>query len=629
MDNPKESTEPGSVLGLRADKYRIVRELGRGGMGLVYEAEEIDLHLKAAVKVLAPKLWNQPEHVERFVQEARNLAKVQHDGVVRIDTVGKLENGAPYFRMELITGASLADAIHDAGGAPLEIRRTLELGRQIASAMEVVHAAHIIHKDLKPSNIMLVRGTDGQSEKVKLIDFGISTQIDISEPIIDARGTPAYKSPEQHGEHSLTAKTDVYSLGCILFELLAGKPVFPGSSNTTLAQEHQGTTPISVRHLNELVPTEVDSLLQKMLAKQAEERPSMVDVVATLSAVLLLQSQPHSQRSRALLIGVLLMVLLGIGLTARFRVFREAENGMVRIPGGVFQMGSTAQEIAQVRASLSDRPQRERALLQDLELDILGRESPVRLITLSDFQMDRYEVSCREFAEWLDKKEFSDGVKLRRFPAQDGDVEQIYSGNNLIYSLSSKRRTPCIRYEKGHHVVEPTLAEFPISAVSWDGASQYCAENGKRLPTEAEWEYAARGNARRSFPWGNELPTCASALLARGPKSEWDQCGVSGPMPRGSFPIDRTPEGVYDLAGSLQEWMIDVYIPRYPGCEKTGCINPRAGTEDGQQGKASIRIIRGGAWSMNLLSARSAERAGVHKNTTDSYIGFRCVKPVR
>ena len=184
----------------------------------------------------------------------------------------------------------------------------------------------------------------------------------------------------------------------------------------------------------------------------------------------------------------------------------------------------------------------------------------------------------------------------------------------------------CIR---DSYIVEPTLAEFPISAVSWDGASHYCAEHGKRLPTEAEWEYTARGKARRSFPWGNELPTCASALLARGPKSEWDQCGVSGPMPRGSFPKDCTPEGVCDLAGSLQEWMIDVYLPRYPDCEKTGCINPRVGTEDSQQGKESIRVIRGGAWSMNLLSARSTERVGHDKEWMESYIGFRCVKPIR
>ncbi len=629
MDNPKEPTGIDPVIGLLADKYRIQRELGRGGMGLVYEAEEIDLHVKAAVKVLAPKLWNQPQHAERFMQEAKNLARVQHDGVVQIDSVGKLENGAPYFRMELLTGSSLADAIQDAGDAPMEILRALDLGRQIASAMEAVHAASIIHKDLKPSNVMLVRGTEGQSEKVKLIDFGISTQTDISEPTIDARGTPAYKSPEQHGEHALTAKTDVYSLGCILFEILSGKPVFPGSSNTTLAQEHQGTTPVSVRQMNELVPIEVDSLLQRMLAKQAEERPTMTDVVGTLSAVLLLRSEPHSRRSRALLIGVPVMVLLGIALAARLLAFREAENGMVRISGGRSQMGSTAEEIAQVRASLSDRPQRERALYQDQELDILGRESPARQITLSDFQMDRYEVSCREFAEWLDKKEFSDGVKPRRFPAQDGDVEQIYSGNNLIYSLSSKRRTPCIRYEKGHYIVEPTLAEFPISAVSWDGASQYCAEHGKRLPTEAEWEYAARGMARRMFPWGNQLPTCASALLARGPKSEWDECGLSGPMPRGSFPMDRTPEKVYDLAGSLREWTIDVYHPRYPDCKKTGCVDPRARTQDSPQGDESIRVVRGGAWSMNLLSARSTERVGIHKSKMDSYIGFRCLKPIR
>ena len=625
--NPKEPTGTDSVVGLLAGKYRIQRELGRGGMGLVYEADEIDLHVKAAVKVLAPKFWNQPEHSERFMQEAKNVAKVQHEGVVRIDSVGKLANDVPYFRMELLTGLSLADAIQDTGGAPFEIVRALDLGRQIASAMAAVHAERILHKDLKPSNVMLIRGADGQSEKVKLIDFGISTQTDSSEPIIDARGTPGYKSPEQHGESALTSKTDVYSLGCILFELLSGKPVFPGSSNTTLAQEHQGTTPISVRQLNALVPIDVDSLLQRMLAKQPELRPSMADVGATLSAVLTPRAEPQQRKSRAP--RLVLLALLGVAVVSRLLAIRESEKGMVRITGGRFQLGSTAQELANVRATLPDRPQRERDLYQDQTLDILGRESPTRLITLNDFQMDRYEVSCREFAMWLDKKEFSGGVKPRRLPAQDGAVEQVYSRNNRIYSLSAKRRVPCIRYERGHYVVEPTLSDFPISAVSWDGASQYCAEHDKRLPTEAEWEYAARGKSRRSFPWGNELPTCKSALLARGLNLEWDQCGVSGPMPRGSFPRDCTPEGVCDLAGSLQEWVIDVYLPRYPDCEKTGCIDPRARSEDSQQGSESIRVIRGGAWSMNLLAARSTERVGHDKDTMDSYIGFRCVKSVR
>lgn len=219
MDDETEFNEPDPVIGLRAGKYQIIRELGRGGMGLVYEAEEVDLHVKAAVKVLAPKLWNQPEHAELFVEEAKNLAKVQHDGVVRIDSVGKLENGVPYFRMELLTGSTLADAIQDAGGAPIDILRALNLGLQIASAMESVHAQKIIHKDLKPSNVMLVREATRPTEKVKLIDFGISTQTDHSAPIIDARGTPAYKSPEQHAGDPLTSKTDVYSLGCILFEL--------------------------------------------------------------------------------------------------------------------------------------------------------------------------------------------------------------------------------------------------------------------------------------------------------------------------------------------------------------------------------------------------------------------------
>lgn len=364
-----------------------------------------------------------------------------------------------------------------------------------------------------------------------------------------------------------------------------------------------------------------------MLAKRAEDRPTMTEVARTLSAAFLAQSKSQSRRSPALLMGVLVL-LLGISIVG-YLIIPKVEKGMVRIPGGRYLEGSTAQELATLRAGLRYRPQRERNLLQDQTLGILDRETPPRPVVVSDFQMDRYEVSCREFAAWLDKKEFSDAVKPRRLPAQDGDVEQIFSGNNLIYSLSPKRRVACIRYERGHYRVEPTLAEYPISAVSWDGASQYCAEQGKRLPTEAEWEFAARGTVRRLFPWGNELPTCDSALLARGPKSDWDQCGVSGPAPRGSFPLDCTPEGVCDLAGSLREWIIDVYFPRYPDCEKTGCVDPRTRTQDGPQGDDTIRVVRGGAWSMNLLSARSTERVGIHKNTMDSYIGFRCVKPVR
>jgi len=274
-------------IGQRIGNYRVTRKLGQGGMGAVFEAVHEYIGRKAAIKVLHPDLSQNPQFATRFLNEARAVNLVKHPGLVEIFEFGVLEDGTPYIVMEFLEGESLAQRLRrTAGGLGDE---ALSICHQIARAMAAAHMKEIVHRDLKPENVMLVSDPERpDGRRAKVLDFGIaklSTETDgkMRTETGTMIGTPAYMAPEQClGASSVDGKADVYALGVMLYEMLAGCLPFEARHSFDFMAAHVRQEPRPLATVVPAVPTEVANLVHEMLVKDPAERPSMETVVTLI-----------------------------------------------------------------------------------------------------------------------------------------------------------------------------------------------------------------------------------------------------------------------------------------------------------------------------------------------------------
>jgi len=271
------------LLGTTIGNYKITAEIGHGGMGIVYLAEHPALGRKAAVKVLHARLAAEPTVVSRFFHEARASNAIRHPNIVEAYDYGTLPDGATYIVMEFLEGESLAARLNQA--ARLPVRLALDFTNQAAGALAAAHAKGIIHRDLKPDNLFVTPDPRApSSEQIKILDFGIAKLAAFADGAISHKthtgamlGTPLYMSPEQClGVKEVDARTDIYSLGCILYEMLCGEPPFVSEGFGALVNMHVNQPPDPPSRRNPQVSPGVERLILKMLAKNVDERfPSM------------------------------------------------------------------------------------------------------------------------------------------------------------------------------------------------------------------------------------------------------------------------------------------------------------------------------------------------------------------
>ncbi len=276
------------MIGETVGSYRVESKLGEGGMGVVYIAEHPLLRKKAVVKFLHAELSSDGETVERFFNEARSATMIRHPGIVDVFDFGHHASGCAFILMEFLDGESLADRVHD---GPLDATTAVLIGRQIASAVGAAHDKGIIHRDLKPDNVFLV--TDNEAAggmRVKVLDFGIAKLAGESSGSVKTQtgavmGTPSYMAPEQcRSAGEVDRRADVYSLGCILFELMCGRPPFRTSSLGQLIAAHMFEAPPEPSSLG-LVPADLERVILRALAKEADDRQqSMGELAAELGA---------------------------------------------------------------------------------------------------------------------------------------------------------------------------------------------------------------------------------------------------------------------------------------------------------------------------------------------------------
>jgi hypothetical protein len=288
-DPERESPEP---IGLVVDgRYRIVELIGEGGMGRVYRAEQLRLQRNVAVKVLHREYSAVPEIGRRFEREALALARLDHPSCVAVQDFGRLPDGSLYLVMSYLLGVTLRDAIDT---APFSIPRALHVARHLAGGLAHAHRAGIVHRDVKPENVMLVNH-EGDIDFAKLFDFGLVKLTESEQPTItnlttvgQRFGTPAYMSPEQALGRSVDARSDLYSLTVVLYEMLTGHPLFVAADEEGLLVLHAAKAPPSLAEgaPERQFPAILEELVSRGLAKRPDERQgSAAEYLAAIDAV--------------------------------------------------------------------------------------------------------------------------------------------------------------------------------------------------------------------------------------------------------------------------------------------------------------------------------------------------------
>jgi serine/threonine-protein kinase len=594
------ATEAELAAGL-ARRYRIIRRLGGGGMGTVFLAEQIAVgNRPVALKVLLRKLLDDPEFLVRFHNEAASTGRIHHPNVVTIYESGQADDGTPYIAMEFLEGGTLRDELKGRGA--LSVAETVEIIQQVARGLNAAHKLGTIHRDLKPDNIFLTRSDEGELA-VKIGDFGIAKLRESATHTLTGTvlGTPAYMSFEQAAgmrSDELDARSDIYSLGVVVYEMLTGRVPFHSDTPLGCVRKHLTEQPPPFRAVKPDLPAlpQLERVVMKALTKNREQRfasalefarelaeaaggtqptvplpqtrvvpPVLPQAVAPSlpkrAAAPPPQLRPTSVRaSRARYVGFVFFVLAAAGTGLWYwwqsRLQPQVESkpptesaaktvptGMIYIPGGTFMMG---------RNNAGD-----------------PEETPAHAVTAKPFYLDKTPVTNAQYAEF---------VKARG------------------------RRAPPNWRPAGYPAV---IRDWPVTEVSWGDAQAFCKWKGKRLPTEAEWEFAARGTEGRLYPWGNNFDQALTNSLE-------SRLGDL-PLPVGTLYRGASPFGVLDMSGNVWEWTADDYKP-YPGRTSTFEV------------PAAAKVIRGGSFKSDKDHVTATTRNLDLATTRSPTIGFRCAK---
>ncbi|HEB91629.1 MAG TPA: hypothetical protein ENI85_18785, partial [Deltaproteobacteria bacterium] len=538
----EQSDADDPLLGqLLDDRYEIRKALDRGGMGTVYLAWDTKLERRVVVKVPHARLMGDRAFRLRFLQEIRDLANHEHPAILRIEGSGSHQD-IPFAVVQYLRGGNLRDRIGEQGGqqTPDEV---LEWLPTIADALDAVHKNGSLHRDVKPANILF----DERGNAV-LSDFGIATAIGAADPDAPTQevreeltvvgtfvGSPAYTPPEAI-DRNLTPAYDQYSLATVVYLAIAGELPFKGPTNEAIliAKEKNPPPGFDRRRLKAPISKSAEKAVLKALSRRPEDRFGSCSEFADAFAGSGTPSGRALPDGKWLALGVALALGLGAFGLVRSGGFADgipepatppattqekagSDLQVASILPITVQLGSTPEEIDAAVALCRQEGGTERGCAR-----ALFEDERLRTVTLAPFEIDRTEVTNAEFQRFVDETGHVSRAE-----------ERGYSWDVTRCSRCDWRHPRADRRAENH-------PDDPVVHVAWSDARAYCEWAGARLPTEDEWEFAARGRDRRIFPWGDTW----ESDRVRSPANE----GI-GLEPVGSHPNGATPDGHLDFAG--------------------------------------------------------------------------------
>jgi formylglycine-generating enzyme required for sulfatase activity len=592
------------------NRYRIVTLLGQGGMGAVYRAWDLRLEGPVAVKEFVPQPGLDAGALvqlrDQFKQEAVILSRLSHPNLVRVRDFFE-EHGNAYLVMDLVEGESLEARILRQQNIPEQ--EALVWLAQLLDALAYCHSQGVLHRDIKPQNVII----DQQGQAI-LVDFGLVKLWNPNDPqtriVLRGMGTPEYAPPEQYGKQgqSTDPRSDLYSLGATFYHALTGQA--PPTASDRMADPHLFHP---VRALNPRVSIATEMVILRAVEPAREARYfSAAEMRAALSRGAPAAKVPAFYRSTArpsalpwwaLAGGLLvLLILLGWGGNALLGALKAAPAPIAAwTPTATFSLpvNSTPTQWFPPTFTVTPTPALTDTPFPTVSLPSFGdiwtrpADGMVQVyVPAGEFQMGSTTYDDEEPVHtvaldgfWLDRTEVTNAQYQKCVAAGDCEVSRCASDSNY------------------------NGATQPVVCVSWHDAVAYCEWAGGRLPTEAEWEYAARGPEALTYPWGNTWDCARGNFNA--------DCGFDSydyTAPVGSFPEGASWVGARDLSGNVWEWVADWY-GSYPSGRQVNPAGPQSG---------SYRVLRGGSWGNNENHVRGANRLGsAPSNTFDNY-GFRC-----